>query len=142
MRRYASSKFRLILLAALLLAAGALVSPGWAQDAAAGAGGGTSASPSGATRMNLFSILMQNKDFVSGTILLLSIWAVTLIIQGFMRNRKSVFMPEETTNQIREMIAQRRFKELIDFTEEDPSFISKALNPALKRAPSFSSMKE
>jgi biopolymer transport protein ExbB len=51
-------------------------------------------------------------------------------------------MPEETTNQIRDMIAGRRFKELIEFTETDPSFISKAINPALKRAPSFSSMKE
>ena len=43
---------------------------------------------------------------------------------------------------IREMIQQKRFKELIEFTETDPSFISKALNPALKRAPSFSAMKE
>jgi biopolymer transport protein ExbB len=40
------------------------------------------------------------------------------------------------------MIAQKRFKELIDFTETDPSFISQALNPALKRAPNFSHMKE
>jgi biopolymer transport protein ExbB len=51
-------------------------------------------------------------------------------------------MPEETTNQIREMISERKFKELIEFTETDESFISKAINPALKRAPSFSSMKE
>jgi len=67
---------------------------------------------------------------------------LTLIIQGFIKNRASVFMPEPTTNQIREMIAARRFKELIDFTERDPSFVSRALNPALKRAPSFSAMKE
>src|SRR5205823_3052109 len=40
------------------------------------------------------------------------------------------------------MISQRKFKELIEFTENDPSFISRALNPALKRAPSFSNMKE
>jgi biopolymer transport protein ExbB len=40
------------------------------------------------------------------------------------------------------MISQRKFKELIEFTENDPSFVSRALNPALKRAPSFSSMKE
>ena len=40
------------------------------------------------------------------------------------------------------MLMARRFREVIDFTETDPSFISKALNPALKRAPSFSSMKE
>jgi biopolymer transport protein ExbB len=31
---------------------------------------------------------------------------------------------------------------LIDFTEADPSFISRAINPALKRAPSFNAMKE
>src|SRR5205823_11090169 len=40
------------------------------------------------------------------------------------------------------MISQRKFKELIEFTETDDSFVSRALNPALKRAPSFSSMKE
>jgi len=67
---------------------------------------------------------------------------LTLIIQGFLVNRPSVIMPPRTIETIREMIAQRRFKELIDFTETDPSFVSRALNPALKRAPSFSSMKE
>jgi biopolymer transport protein ExbB len=51
-------------------------------------------------------------------------------------------MPEASTNTIREMISQRKFKELIEFTETDPSFVSKALNPALKRAPNFNPMKE
>jgi biopolymer transport protein ExbB len=134
MRRYVRSKVRLALLLAMLVTAGALVSSGWAQTAAT--------QPAGTPRMNLFSILMSNRDFVSATILVLSIWAVTLIIQGFIRNRASVFMPEATTNLMREMIAQRQFKELIEFTENDPSFVAKALNPALKRAPSFSSMKE
>ncbi len=72
----------------------------------------------------------------------MSVVAVTLIIQGFIKNRASVFMPEATTEHIREMIGQKKFKELIEFTETDPSFVSQALNPALKRAPSFSSMKE
>src|SRR5207302_3226669 len=64
------------------------------------------------------------------------------IMQGFIRNRESVFMPAATTETIRTMIQQKQFKELMDFTENDPSFISQSLNPALKRAPSFSSMKE
>jgi biopolymer transport protein ExbB len=51
-------------------------------------------------------------------------------------------MPEASINHIRELIGQRQFKELIEYTETDPTFISRALNPALKRAPSFSSMKE
>ena len=91
---------------------------------------------------NLIRIILSNVDPIFCTIVALSIVGLTLIIQGFIKNRASVFMPEETTNQIRDMVSQRKFKELIEFTETDDSFISKALNPALKRAPSFSSMKE
>jgi biopolymer transport protein ExbB len=91
---------------------------------------------------NPFAIVLHNIDFVFIIIMLLSICGLGLIIQGFIKNRASVLMPEATTAHIRDMIAQRKFKELIDFTEVDPSFVSKAINPALKRAPSFSSMKE
>jgi biopolymer transport protein ExbB len=90
----------------------------------------------------LVDLILGHIDGVFLTIAALSVAGLTLIIQGFLQNRQSVFMPEETTNQIREMISQRKFKELIEFTETDDSFVSKALNPALKRAPSFSSMKE
>src|SRR5262249_7883111 len=90
----------------------------------------------------VFGLVIGHVDFVTITIAVLSIVGVTLMIQGIIKNRKSTFMPEETTEQIRQMIKERKFKELIEFTENDPSFISMALNPALKRAPSFSSMKE
>jgi len=90
----------------------------------------------------VFQLIIGHVDGVTITVALLSVIGLTLIIQGFIKNRASVFMPEETTNQIREMIGARKFKELIEFTETDPSFISRSLNPALKRAPSFSSMKE
>ena len=92
--------------------------------------------------LDSFGILLRHPDFVSVTVLLLSIAGLTLIVQGFIKARASVMMPEETTNHIRELISQRQFKELIEFTETDPSFVSKALNPALKRAPSFAAMKE
>jgi biopolymer transport protein ExbB len=108
------------------------------QDAAGGAGNPV---PPVKTA-GLFQLIMGHIDFVFITIAGLSIWGLTLIIQGFIQNRTEALMPEETTNRIREMIAARQFKELIEFTETDPSFISRALNPALKRAPSFSSMKE
>jgi biopolymer transport protein ExbB len=90
----------------------------------------------------LFSLVLHSADAVTVLIVLLSIAGLSLIIQGFIKNRASVFMPIETTEHIREMIGQKKFKELIEYTEADPSFVSKALNPALKRAPSFSSMKE
>jgi biopolymer transport protein ExbB len=135
MRRYASSKFRLIVLMAVLIAAGVLVRQGFAQSSTAPA----SSSPQGA---GLFQMIIGNLDPVFFTIFGLSIIGLTLIIQGFIKNRASVLMPENTTQLIREMIAQHRFKELMDFTENDPSFISRAINPALKRAPNFTIMKE
>jgi biopolymer transport protein ExbB len=136
MRRYAHSRLRLALLLTLLFAAMLIVAaPTHAQTSA-----GTGNEASNAT--SVFSLIMANRDPVFFTIVGLSIWGLTLIIQGFLVNRPSVIMPPRTIETIREMIAQRRFKELIDFTETDPSFVSRALNPALKRAPSFSSMKE
>ena len=135
MRRF--SKFRMVLLAALMLAM-VFAGTAWAQDPAAPAGGEAEA----AAPQGLMSIILNNIDFVFIVIGLLSVAGLTLIIQGFIKNRAAVFMPESSTNTIREMIASKRFKELIEFTENDPSYISRALNPALKRAPSFSSMKE
>ena len=137
-RRRLSSSSRSILMAAVAASAVALSTGSAFAQAAAGA---APAAPKKAQE-GLVTIILSNVDGVFITIILLSILGLTLIIQGFIKNRASVFMPEETTNQIRDMVSQRKFKELIEFTETDDSFISKALNPALKRAPSFSSMKE
>jgi len=138
MRRFLTTKFRFVLLAALLGAAVLMATNAYAQTPAAPGAPGTTV----IHKQNAFSLVLDNIDFVFIIILLCSIGGVTLIIQGIIKNRRSVFMPDATTEMIRQMITERKFKELIEFTENDPSFISKALNPALKRAPSFSSMKE
>src|SRR5262245_56597992 len=135
MRGYATSKFRLLLLALLMGAVVVTVTTTFGQNTTAGA-------PAPVKTAGLFSLIMSHIDFVFITIALLSIAGLTLIIQGFIQNRSEALMPEATTNQIRGMIEARQFRELIDFTENYPSFISRALNPALKRAPSFASMKE
>ncbi len=136
MRRYASSRFRIVLLVALLGLA-FLAAASYAQDTTSGE---TTAKPQGTT--SLISLILSNMDFVFFTIVALSITGLTLIIQGFIRNRASVLLPDATIDEIKNLINQRKFKELVDFTEADPSFVSRALNPALKRAPSFASMKE
>lgn len=136
MRRYALSKVHLALLAACIAAIVVVASSStYAQTPPGDA-------PAVGKKENLLQLVMENKDFVSFTIAVLSIIGLTLIIQGFIKIRAAAMIPESSTNHIRELIGQRQFKELIDFTETDPSFISRALNPALKRAPSFSSMKE
>ena len=141
MRGYA--RFRLFILMALLIGAVFASSHGTfaqTQPSAAPAGGTSAAAPKEAA--GLMHLYLANLDPVFWTIAALSVAGLTLIIQGFIKNRSEVLMPEATTNQIREMLMARKFREVIDFTETDPSFISKALNPALKRAPSFQSMKE
>src|SRR3954470_6544836 len=129
MRGYAISKFRILLLTLLLGVVVAITASSFVQDA-------TPAPKTG----GLLSILVI--DPVSITVAILSVTGFTLIIQGFIQNRAEAMMPEATTQRIREMIEARQFRELIEFTENDPSFVSRAINPALKRAPSFSSMKE
>ena len=134
--RYGSSKFRIALLMFLMIGALCVASVNFAQPA----GGGADKGP--VVKTGLFQVIMGNRDFVFVLIILCSVIGVTLIIQGFIKNRSEVLMPEASVNHIRELINQRQFKELIEYTETDPTFISRALNPALKRAPSFSSMKE
>ena len=135
MRGYATRQFRLLLIV-LFGAAVVMAGSSFGQD--------TTGAPSAAPlkTQGLFQLIMGHIDFVFLTIAALSIAGLTLIIQGFIQNRREAFMPEGTTQRIREMIEARQFRELVEFTENDPSFISRALNPALKRAPSFSSMKE
>lgn len=90
----------------------------------------------------VFELILGHIDFVFITIGILSIAGLTLIIQGFIKTRRSVYMPEESIEAMKEMIAQKKFKELMEYTEADPSFVAQSLHPALKRAPSFSAMKE
>lgn len=140
MRRYATSKFRIGLLLALIAGVVFVMSSsGFAQGTPAGGAGG--AQPA-VQKQGILSLILSHIDFVFVIIATLSVIGLTLIIQGFIKIRAAALIPEASTNHIRELIGQRQFKELIDFTENDPSFISRALNPALKRAPSFSSMKE
>ncbi len=136
--RSGSRRWSLLLILAVMVLTLAFSTSSTFAQAAAGASNAPAEKPE-----SLFSLVLENwKDGVFWAIMILSVIGLTMIIQAFMMNRASVFMPEDITNQIREMISQRKFKELIEFTETDNSFISKAVNPALKRAPSFSSMKE
>jgi biopolymer transport protein ExbB len=141
MRRYATSKFRVVLMVAMIAALAFITSNGLGADSAPPAGGAGNA-PVVGQKKGLFALILTNLDPVFFIIALLSVIGLTLIIQGFIKVRRTVLLPESSTNHIRDLIARREFKELIEFTENDPSFVSRSLNPALKRAPSFSSMKE
>lgn len=141
MRRFPVPLSRLLLLGVMLAFVVLMAGNSFGQTAAGAnpSGGNPGATP---TPAGLTQLILGHIDFIFITIAVLSIISLTLIIQSVITTRAAVFMPETTTNQIREMIGSRRFKDLIEFTEADPSFIAKVLNPALKRAPSFAAMKE
>jgi biopolymer transport protein ExbB len=137
-REFARSRFGVVLLTTLLGVA-FFTATSYAQTATPDE---PAVPQSSAIMVTLRLVAQHIIDPITILIALLSIIGLTLIFYGFIKNRESVFMPEATTQQMRELIQQKKFKELIEFTENDPSFVAKALNPALKRAPSFSSMKE
>jgi biopolymer transport protein ExbB len=140
MGRYASSTFRILMLAVLAGAVWlAATSYGQAPPTPAPAAAVPSPEPQ---HRGIGSLVMDNRDFVFFTIIGCSVAAMTFIIQGFIKVRRAVLIPDASTNRIREMIAARQFRELIDFTDADPSFVSKALNPALKRAGDFARAKD
>jgi len=138
MRRYGNSKARIALFAVLIGTILFSVGTTIAQEAPA--------EVAKTTRPGMFSTLMglilSHMDMVFAIIMLCSVIAVTLIVKSLIHVRASVMIPESSTNAIREMIANKFFNNLLASTEKDPSFVSRALNPALKRAPSFSAMKE
>lgn len=139
MRRDGYSKFRILLFVVLVATILFGVSGSFAQNAAPAGGKDESAPGMFAT---LITLILSHIDMVFVIIMGCSIIAVTLIVKGFIQARRSVLMPVASTERIRELIGARQFRELEDFTATDPSFVSKAMYPALKRAPSFSAMKE
>lgn len=63
-----------------------------------------------------------------------SIAGVALSIDSIMHIRQSKIVPEATTEHLRSLINSRQFKDLMDFTATDQSFVSQALNAGLRRA--------
>ncbi len=139
MRRYSNSIFRVGVLAIMLVGVACMVSGGFAQTQPSAGGGDATAQP---VSLNLTSLIMGHLDFVFFTIFLLSIVGLALIIQGFIKNREAVFLPKQTTEKIKSLIHERRYRELGEFTGKDESFLSKVLHPALQRLPSFNAMRE
>lgn len=136
MRSYASSKFRLTLLAGLLAMTFFVVRPLYA------AGPTSAPTVSGAESRNPFALVLDNLDFVFVIIAGLSVTGVALIIHGFMRNRREIYMPAATVNRIRNLIDNRNYEELAAYTAGDESFIAKAIRPAVRWHPDFKRMRE
>jgi biopolymer transport protein ExbB len=65
---------------------------------------------------------------------LASIAGVALAINAMLNLRESKIAPAKTTDHIRRLIEDKDYKELMDFTASDQSFVSQALYAAIRRA--------
>ncbi len=68
-------------------------------------------------------------------LILLSVVSVTLTIRFAMLHRRSTIMPEETREEIEELLAQKKYRDAIDFANSDPSFLGQVTGAALNEAP-------
>ncbi len=136
--RYAQSKFRVGLLATLLV--GAVVGLGHIAMAAGG-GGPAAAAAAGTGHVNVFFLILDY--MVIGVLILASICSIALIIDAAIHVRESRILPEDSTEHIRTLINARQFDELMEFTGTDDSFVSRALHTAIRRAHlGYSAMRE
>src|SRR5262245_54758019 len=133
MRRYSTSPYRIALLAIMLIAVIVISTTGRAQTTApaptpAASPGNDVPATNDAVRMNLVELVKGHLDFVFYTIFALSIIGLALIINGFIRNWN--LNPEQPIERMKNLIEQRRYRELQEFTARDRSFVSRALHPA------------
>lgn len=108
----------------ILLAAGAIL-PGLAQPALAAGGPAAGTSSPFATG---FIWLMEL------VLALMSLGGGVLIVDAIIQVREANIIPAQVTERIRNLIAARQFKELMEYTAAEPSFVATALNAGLRRA--------
>lgn len=67
-------------------------------------------------------------------ILALSVVVVALIIQYYLRYRRTSIIPDATREQLENLINEKRYKEAIEFAGNDTSYLGKVVSAALAQA--------
>ncbi len=117
----------------------------WTSSAALAQGGVTHAlvTPTLAASSIMGMIFFAADIVVIITLVGCSIAGCALAIDAMIHVREARIAPVETTEHLRSLINARQFKELLDFTSTDQSFVSKGLNAGLRRAHlGFGAMRE
>jgi len=104
-------------------------------SATMGAEGETAAADAvdaGAQSQSLLRIILTSAGWIGGVIGVLSIAAVTVIIDHFFRIRRSTMVPESSVRSVRELIEARQFKECIDQVSGDKTMFADVLTVGLR----------
>ena len=87
---------------------------------------------SGAESQSLLRIILTSAGWIGGVIGVLSIAAVTVIIDHFLRIRRSTMVPESSVTAVRELIEARQFKACIDQVSGDKTMFADVLTVGLR----------
>ncbi|OQB80832.1 MAG: Biopolymer transport protein ExbB [Planctomycetes bacterium ADurb.Bin126] len=83
---------------------------------------------------SIFEIFIVYGGVVGYIIVALSVVMVALIIQYFIQYRRTTIVPDTVREQIQAMFENKQYREAIDFTAADASFLSGTVNAALAEA--------
>ena len=90
------------------------------------------------TTRSWFRMFLWSDDFLGLMIIWLLLlmsavsvgWSLTLIL----RYRRTMVVPDETQQQIEAMLAEKRYREAIEFSGSEPSYLAKVVNSGLSEA--------
>jgi len=86
-------------------------------------------------QISYFDWFAKGGQWVGYILIGLSVVSTALIIEHFIKIRRSVILPESSKRQIQQMLEQRQYRELVSFTAGDSSLLSAAMSRALAEAP-------
>jgi len=87
-----------------------------------------------ATDTSYFDVLVFGGGGIGWILWALNILTWGLSIMYFINIRRTVLLPPTTTVQLQEMFEARQYREVLELTEEDPSFLGKVVHAALAEA--------
>ena len=118
-------KTKTLIAGAMLVGVGLwLAQPGFAAE--------TATAP--ATQQAPTTVAYGFKYLLEGVLILMSVGGIALIIDAMIQIRESRIMPADVTEKIKTFIGARQYKELMEYTTAEQSFVAVALNAGLRRA--------
>jgi len=120
----------LVVATVLLLVAGLIQTTAFAQQGAPA----SSEDKNWLVRGNFFEIYIIQAGWIGWILIGGSVCTVALAIEHFISIRRNALIPEESVMQVQALFDERRYREALDFTASDPSYISYILHEGLTEA--------
>ncbi len=84
--------------------------------------------------MDYFDVLVVKAGSIGWLLWALSIVTLAIIVHYFIGIRRSVLVPDPVRDQIEQYFENRQYREAIELTEQDPSFLSYVIHAGLSEA--------